>query len=100
MMSDQAGDDLGLRGVFLGVARRVAAPCFCLAVAAVGPVDPERSADQVGDNGRFSLPPCAAAPGGGGGQRIASWRMARVSAAVSTRDGRYSRPSRAALYRR
>ena len=30
----------------------------------------------------------------------ASWRMARVSAAVSTNDGRCSRPSRAALYRR
>lgn len=34
------------------------------------------------------------------GQRTASWRMARVSSAVSTRDGRYSRPSLAALYRR
>jgi hypothetical protein len=49
----QVGDGLGPGGVFLGAARGVTAPCFLLAVAylavaAVGPVDPECSADQVG----------------------------------------------------
>src|SRR5258708_37363439 len=52
--------------------------------------------DSDRDHGWFSVPAAHRRPG----PRMAGWRTARVSAAVSHRDGRCSRPVTAALYRR